>query len=148
MPTWPGGTTCEQPPTPSIRLRRDDVAGKTLLILGKEPDARPETVAEAELLFVVGAEGAAAMEIDDQWQLRGGLGTKEAIGHRPVALVRARFELFLEILCRAATVNVVPDHDHKRELELTAIRGYLLRDGDLVLVAGPGITDDSELDAA
>jgi len=83
-----------------IGLRDGDVAGEALLVFREEPDASAEDVAEAELLEIVVAEAAAAVEIDDEREFsvggRGGFWTEEAIGHDGVTLVSARFELFFQ----------------------------------------------------
>src|SRR6185295_275865 len=83
------------PDPPSIRLRRDDVARKVLLIAGKRPDARPENVAKAELLLVVVPQPATAMQVHDERQLPGSRRPEKTIGHRPITLVRARLELLV-----------------------------------------------------
>ena len=52
----------------TIGLRSKDEAGKLLLILGQQPHARAENVAQTELFQVVVAQASAAAQEDDQRQ--------------------------------------------------------------------------------
>src|SRR5882724_2623982 len=82
----------------AIALRGDDVAGAAFLIFRKEPDAGAVNVAEAELLLIVIAEAAAAVQIRNQGKFSGGLRAEETIGHGPIAFVSARLEFLFQAL--------------------------------------------------
>jgi hypothetical protein len=84
-------------PHPStVRLRREHVAGKCFLILRKQTDAGAKDISQSELFEIVVALAAAAMKVDDQGKPSRGLGPEQTVGHRPIALVRARIVFLVE----------------------------------------------------
>src|SRR3954468_17696759 len=87
----------------AIGLRRDDAAREPALVLGERPHHRAEYVAEGQLLFVVVAESAAAVQVQHERHLPYGRRTKQSVRHRPRAVVRALLKPAIE------TVRAAPE---------------------------------------